>query len=237
MWGALVELIRDALEAFHALTGNYGLAIILLTVATRVLLLPLTFSQVRSMRKMQALQPELQRIQKKYRDNPQKLNEETLRLWREHGVTPLSGCLPVLLQLPILWAFFQALSGFRFEGPAGFLWIPHLANPDPYYVLPILAGVTTFWQSATASPQALSDPSQRTLTYVFPFMVVWLSWKFPSGLALYWITSNVFSVVQQWLVQRDDARRGEEAARSAGAGAGDDGSRRKAAKGQKKEEA
>lgn len=218
MWAALVDLLRGALDLFFAVTGNYGLAIILLTVAVRLVLLPLTFSQVRSMRKMQALQPELQRLQRKYRDDPQRLNEETLKLWRQHGVSPLSGCLPVLLQLPILWAFFQALNTFQFKAPAGFLWIQNLAGPDPYHVLPILAGATTLWQSLTALPQSAGDPSQRMLTYVFPFMVAWFSWRFPSGLSLYWVTSNLFSVAQQWLINRQDAAGRPEPAAGEGAG-------------------
>lgn len=204
---ALVALIREGLEAFFRWTGNYGLAIILLTVAVRVLLLPLTLAQMRQVQKMQELQPELQRLQRKYRDNPQRLNEETWKLWRERGVSPLAGCLPVLIQLPILWAFFHALSTFRFDGRAGFLWVDNLAAPDPWYVLPLLAAVTTYWQSVTAvSPQG-ADPTQRVMAYFFPFLVGGMAVKLPSGLALYWVVSNVLSVVQQRLLTSGQAVR------------------------------
>lgn len=202
MWDALIGLLKGALDAFFTWTGNYGVAIILLTLVVRLVLLPLTFSQVRSMQKMQELQPELQRIQKKYRNDPQRLNEETMKLWRQHGVSPLAGCLPVLIQLPILWAFFQALNTFEFKGAAHFIWIENLAAPDPFYILPILAGVTTYWVSVTASPRVSADPSQRMLTYVFPVMITYFSLRFPSGLALYWVASNVFSVLQQLAVNR-----------------------------------
>lgn len=208
LWSALVDLLRDTVNLFYRWTGNYGVSIIVLTISVRLLLLPLTLSQVRSLRKMQELQPELQRIQKKYKDDPQKLNEETLKLWREHKVSPLSGCLPVLIQLPILWALFKALNTLHFQGPASFLWIHNLAAPDPYYVLPGLAAVTTYWQSAISMPKASADPSQqamyRTMTYVFPFFVAWISLTLPAGLALYWVISNLFSIGQQWLINRWD---------------------------------
>lgn len=202
-----MALIRQGLEAFSRWTGNYGLAIILLTVAVRVVLLPLTFAQMRQIQKMQELQPELQRLQRKYRDNPQRLNEETWKLWRERGISPLTGCLPVLIQLPILWAFFRALSTFSFNGRAAFLWVDNLAAPDPWYVLPLLAAVTTYWQSVTAvSPQAAGDPSQRFMAYVFPFLVGGMAVKLPSGLALYWVVSNLLSVGQQLLMRGQAVR-------------------------------
>jgi YidC/Oxa1 family membrane protein insertase len=205
LWEALVGLIRDILALFFTWTGNYGLAIILLTVGVRVLLLPLTFSQTRSLQKMQELQPELQRLQKKYRNDPQRLNEETMKLWRQHGVSPLGGCLPLLVQMPILLALYQALVTFPFQGPSRFLWIESLATPDPYYVLPVLSGVATYGQSATATIKPAADPTQRMMTYVFPFVVVWISLNLPAGLVLYWLVSSAFSIVQQLVQLRGEA--------------------------------
>lgn len=198
----LTEAMRQGMVFFYELTGSYGLAIILLTVFIRLILLPLTWGQARSMIKMQALQPELKKLQKKYKDDPQTLNRETMALWRQHGVNPLSGCLGVLIQLPFLWAFFQMLNRFDYIGAASFLWVPNLGQPDPYWILPILAGVTTYWQTKSASPAGANDPSQRMMLYVFPVMIVWLSYSFAAGLSLYWVMSNLLYIAQTYATTR-----------------------------------
>lgn len=198
----LVEAMRQGMVFFYEFTGSYGLAIILLTVFIRIALLPLTWGQAQSMVKMQALQPEIKKLQKKHKDDPQTLNRETMALWKKHGVNPLSGCLGVLIQLPFLWAFFQMLHQFDYVGAARFLWVPDLAQPDPFLVLPLLAGITTYWQTKAASPAGGTDPSQRMMLYVFPVMIVWLSWKFAAGLSLYWVMSNVLFIAQTYITTR-----------------------------------
>ncbi|QBS37095.1 membrane protein insertase YidC [Thermaerobacter sp. FW80] len=201
LWHWFVAAIEAGLEWSRAVTGSAGLSIILFTVLVRLLLLPLTFSQMRSMQRMQALQPEVERIQKRYRNNPQKANEAIMKLWREHNVNPASGCLPLLIQFPILYGLFLALRTFS---SGAFLWIPDLRHADPYFVLPILAGVTTYVQMKTA--MTVTQPQQRTMLVLMPLMLIFFAWSFPAGLALYWVTSNVFSIVQQiWMNRQQPA--------------------------------
>jgi len=200
-WQALINLFKDGLQLFYGLTGNYGLAIIAFTLLVRFIMLPLTWSQTTAMKKMQELQPQTERLQKKYKNDKQKLNEEMVKLWRENNVNPAGGCLPLLLQMPIIIAFFQALRGFAFVGDAGFLWIPNLAEPDPSYILPILAGLTTYLQSRLATPGGGSgEGMQRSMLYFMPIFIGWISIRFPAGLSLYWVMSNIFSIGQQYAI-------------------------------------
>lgn len=200
MWQAFVNAIEAGLEFSRSLTGSAGLSIILFTILVRLVLLPLTFAQIRSMQRMQALQPEVERIQKKYKDNPQKANEAIMKLWRENNVNPAAGCLPLLVQLPILYGLFAALRDFS---SGAFLWIPDLRLPDPYFALPVLAGLTTYLQMKTMGP--VDQPQQRTMLVVMPVMLTVFAWSFPAGLALYWVTSNIFSIAQQLLMKRQPA--------------------------------
>jgi len=200
LWQAFVNAIEAGLEFSRSLTGSAGLSIILFTIFVRLILLPLTFAQMRSMQRMQALQPEVERIQKKYKDNPQKANEAIMKLWRENNVNPAAGCLPLLVQLPILYGLFAALRDFS---SGAFLWIPDLRLPDPYFALPILAGVTTYLQMKTMG--SASQPQQRSMLILMPVMLTVFAWSFPAGLAVYWVTSNIFSIVQQLLMNRQPA--------------------------------
>ncbi|QIA28119.1 membrane protein insertase YidC [Thermaerobacter sp. PB12/4term] len=200
LWQWFVDLIEAGLELSRSATGSAGLSIILFTVLVRLVLLPLTFSQMRSMQRMQALQPEVERIQKKYKNNPQKANEAIMQLWRENNVNPAAGCLPLLIQFPILYALFIAFRDFSI---GSFLWIPDLGKPDPWFVLPILAGVTTYFQMKTSMTSV--QPQQRTMLVLMPAMLTFFAWSFPAGLALYWVTSNIFSIVQQVLMNRRPA--------------------------------
>lgn len=201
-------LITDVLEQLYSFTGDYGLAIILLTAVIRLLIFPLTASQTRSMKQMQALQPELQKLQKKYKNDPERLNKETMELWRKYNINPLMGCLPILIQLPILYAFFAALRDYQFQGDPSFLWVPDLAGPDPYYVLPILTAVTTYMMSRVTTPTTV-EGSQRVMLYAMPVFIGWISLSFASGLALYWIATNLFSVLQHFLMEWSERRRVE----------------------------
>ncbi len=195
-----MEFIRNGIVFFGDLTGNYGVGIIILTVLVRLLLVPLTVSQSKSTAKMQRINPEIERIKEKYKDDPTKQNEETLRIWKEHGVNPLAGCLPLLLQMPIIFAMFSALRGFEFAGQADFIWIPSLANPDPLYILPVLAGIATFFQTKISTGQAGAGGNQAIMMYGMPVFIAYISMSFPAGLALYWTVTNIFGVAQQYFV-------------------------------------
>lgn len=180
-------------------TGSAGLAIILLTVLIRLILFPLTKKQTQSMLAMKELQPKLLEIQKKYKDKPEEYNRKVLELYREKGINPFGGCLPVLIQLPVLYALFRVLNTYTFEGvdPRFFIWT--LTERDPYFILPILSGLTTYFMSAMT---ASGDPSQKAMLYIMPIFLTWLSISFPSGLVLYWVVSNLFSIVQQYVLRK-----------------------------------
>jgi len=203
VWTWLIETLKNGMDFFHGVTGSYGLAIIILTVIIKVILLPFGFSQISMTQKMQAIQPELEELKKKYRNDPQKLQKKQLELWQKHGINPLAGCLPMLLQFPFLIAFFQVLYGFDYIGASQFLWIPDLSRPDPIYILPILAAATTYWQTRIAS--ASSDPSQKSMMYIFPIMIGWFSTRYAAGLSVYWVVSNLFQIVQQYLMPKPKA--------------------------------
>ena len=214
MLSILTESFRHGLDFLYAITGSYGLAIILLTVIIRVVLLPFTFSQTKSMRRMQELTPQLQKLQQKYKNDPQRLNREVMELWRKHKINPMAGCLPLLLQLPILWALFRVLYSYNYSAAASFLWLPDLAKADPYYVLPVLAGITTWWQSKVSMiPGGGAEQTQKTMMYIMPLFIVWIALQYASGLSLYWVMSNIFGVAQQyvtnWTIRTRPAAKGE----------------------------
>lgn len=192
--GFLKTALEWMLRFFYDITGSYGIAIILLTVAIRLVLLPLTLSQTKSMAAMKELQPKMKELQEKYKNKPQEYQKRVMELYREHKVNPLGGCLPVLIQLPFLWALFALLRQFEFG--AGFLWLSSLSDPDPYYILPILSAVTTYVQMVMSTP----DASQKTMMLVMPAFIGYISINFPAGLVIYWVVSNVFSMAQQFLM-------------------------------------
>jgi len=208
----LRHIMGMGLDFFYQLTNSYGLAIILLSVAFRLAMLPVTIGQTRSLQKVQELQPQLQALQKKYKNDPQRLNRETAELYRQHKINPLSGCLLFLVQLPFLIAFFQLLQGYSYQGAASFLWIPHLGEPDRF-VLPILAGLTTFWHSRVTTPP--TDGSQKIMQVMMPVMIAWISMRFAAGVALYWVTGNLVGIAQQYLMPGSSRRaRGRESRES-----------------------
>lgn len=181
----------------------YGVAIILLTILIKMVIYPLTYKQMASMRKTIKLQPKIKEIQKKFKDDPQKANAAVMELYKEHNVNPAGGCLPLLIQLPIFWALYRTLYGFHIEDPrqAHFLWF-NLAQKDPFYILPVLAAATTFLQTKVSSPTASTDPTQKTMLYIMPIFFGYISATVPSGLALYWVTMNVVSILQQLYINR-----------------------------------
>lgn len=184
------------LDGIVQFTGSYGISIILSTIIVRLLLYPLTLSQTKSMMAMREIQPELNELQKKYKDNPEEYQKRTMELYQKNKINPLGGCLPMLVQLPILWAFFRVLRDLPYGEASKFLGIWVLSEPDKFYVLPLLAALTTYLQSK----MTVTDPSQKSMLIAMPIMIGIFSLSFPSGLVLYWITSNIFSIAQQaWL--------------------------------------
>lgn len=197
--GYITSALAWVLQYISEAVGSYGLGIIIVTFLLRLVLYPLTVSQAKSMAKLKKIQPELEEIQKKYKDKPEEYQKRTVELYRKHGVNPLGGCLPLLLQLPILWAFFPILRELPTSDITKFMGIWELSQvaKDPLYILPILSGVTTWLQSKVTST---GDSSQSAMLVVMPIMIGFMSAQFPAGLVLYWITSNLFSIGQQlWI--------------------------------------
>jgi len=198
----------QALMFFFAISGNWGLAIILLTVAVKVALYPLTLQSTKQMEAMQKLQPKIEALQKKLKDQPDKLQKETMELYKSEGVNPLGGCLPMLLQIPVFLALFFALTlpkfGFseilKVAGQqAQFLWITNLAKPDPTYILVVLVALSTYWSSLTMPGAA---KTQKSMLYFMPVFIAFISGSFPAGVQLYWVVQNLLTVAQQMYILR-----------------------------------
>ncbi len=215
MWEALRDGMTAVIDLLYNLTTviglpSYALAIILLTVIIKVVLYPLTKKQMRSMVMMQKLAPEIEKIQKKYKNkDPQKMQQKIMELYKEHDVNPMSGCLPILIQLPILIALYRALLHYEFINPAHahFIWIETLKHPDPFYILPVLAALTTFMQSKLVSNTSSQlNPSaaqtQKIMMYLMPLMIGWIATTLPAGLSLYWVVYNIVSAAQQYYINR-----------------------------------
>ncbi|EOT26229.1 YidC/Oxa1 family membrane protein insertase [Enterococcus saccharolyticus] len=185
--------------------GSRGIGIILFTLIIRIILLPLMNFQTKSMRKTQELQPKLKELQKQYSSKDtatqQKLREEQQRLYAENGVNPYAGCLPLIVQMPILMAIWQAISRVPELREGSFMWLDVLGNPDPYFILPILAAVFTFGSTYLSSmSQVESNPSMKIMTYTMPIMILVMGINLPSALSLYWVVSNAFQVGQTLLI-------------------------------------
>jgi len=226
-------LARPLLWAINALfdfVGNYGIAIIILTILLRIALWPLTRKSYTSMAAMQKMQPEMQRIQKLYADDKIRMQAEMTKLYQTHKTSPVSGCLPMLLQIPIFFALYRALLISVPMRQAGFLWIPDLAAADPTSVfnlfgllpysvpgwltigaLPIIMGLTMWWQqklqsSANSAPSDPTNPIAQTTKFMkwLPIIfVIFFAWM-PAGLVLYWTVSNIFGIGQMWWIKRQE---------------------------------
>lgn len=182
---------------------NYGIAIILLTILIKMILYPLTNKQMKSMMGMQQIQPKIKEIQDKWKaKDPKKMQEEIMKLYKEHNVNPMAGCLPLLIQMPILIALYRSLFTFPYANPAHatFIWLQNLSDKDPYYILPILAGVTTYIQSKLTTTS--NDPTQKMMLYTMPVFIGWISATVPAGLALYWAVFNIVSSIQQHFINK-----------------------------------
>ncbi|HHV72164.1 MAG TPA: membrane protein insertase YidC [Clostridia bacterium] len=191
--------MSDAFTYFYNLTGNYGVAIILITIAIKVILLPITIQQNKSIRAMQKIQPKINEIKEKYKDKPEKMNKELMTVYQEAKINPASSCLPLLIQLPFLWVLFNVLRNYNYDAAnASFLWITHLGQPDPTYILPILNAVTSYLQTKLSS----IDPNQAKTMMFMPIFIGYISIKFPAGLSLYWVLGNILTIIQQYLTVR-----------------------------------
>lgn len=210
LFSPITTIFRAVLDMFFNLTSmagyeSYGVAIILMTIMIKCLLYPLTAKQIRSMKAMQEIQPELKKIQKNYANNPQMMQQQMAELYKNSGVNPLAGCLPLLIQMPILMGVYYSLYGLDYSGDPGFMWLPSLSDPDPIYVLPVLSALTTYlMQKQTSANQGGDNQQMKIMMAVMPIFIGWISLNFPSGLVLYWVTMNVVQIIQQFFMFRND---------------------------------
>jgi YidC/Oxa1 family membrane protein insertase len=196
----LATPLYHVLRWFHSLVGSYGVAIILLTVIIKLILTPLTHKQYNSMREMQALAPKVKRLREKLKGDPQKLNQETMALYKEHGVNPLGGCLPMLLQIPVFWALYNVLIQAIEMRQEPFLYLKDLATYDPYYISPILMGASMYVQQVMTP--AGDDPMQNKMMRLMPVIFTFFFLKFPAGLVIYWLVNNLLTIVYFALVKK-----------------------------------
>ena len=220
----VVDLLRHLLRIFESWVshwalaraiGTWGIAIIMLTMLVRTLMLPLTIKQYRSTAAMQSLQPKIKELQKKHKGDKQKLQQETMKLYQENRVNPMASCLPTLLQLPIFICLYYAIRGTQELKLAGFLWIPAgeivsavpykfiygLGNPDPYYILFALYIITQMISTELMMAPG-TDKQQKMIMRAMPIMFVLFLRTFPSGLFVYWVTTNVWTIGQQVIIRR-----------------------------------
>jgi YidC/Oxa1 family membrane protein insertase len=204
----LIDVANSVLTFFHDnVVANWGVSIILLTIVTRIVILPLSLKQIRSMRSLQAHQPEIKRIQERYKDDKQRLQRELMSFYRENKINPLASCVPLLLQLPVFMSLFYLLRSPEFKneiaGSPGWLGIPSLAEKATGTALIILVALYFVTMVGSTSIMASSaEGSQRLMMYALPVFFTPLIISFPAGLVIYWITTNLWTMGQQWVVKQ-----------------------------------
>ncbi len=197
----IAEPLFWLLKAIHAIVGNWGWAIIFLTILIKLAFYKLSETSYRSMANMRRMAPELTRLKELYGDDKQKMNQEMMALYKREKVNPLGGCLPILVQIPVFIALYWVLvESVQLRQAPFMLWIKDMAIPDPYYVLPLIMGVTMFVQQklSPAPPDPVQAKVMMALPVVFTFMFLW----FPAGLVLYWVVNNMLSITQQWVITK-----------------------------------
>jgi YidC/Oxa1 family membrane protein insertase len=204
VFGPLTDLISDVLESFHSLGAPWWLSIILLTVLVRAVLFPLTIRQVKNMRAMQELKPEMDSIRAKYKDDRRKQQEATMELYRERRVNPLAGFLPVLVQIPVFITMYHVIRNHEETFPSfasgGLLWFADLTRADPYFILPVLSASILVAAGGISSRNVA--PGQRRMMRLMPIAFTAFIARFPAGLFVYWVTSNTVTLVQNYLIYR-----------------------------------
>ena len=182
----------------HKVIPNYGLVIIIFTILIKILFHPLTHKSVTSATRMQDLQPKMAELKEKYKKDPQRMNQEMMKLYKEQGVNPLGGCLPLLLQMPLFYGLFVVFrSTIELRGAGFIFWLNDLSQMDKYYILPVIMAVTMFWQQK----MTIKDPKQMAMVYLMPVLFFFLFKSFPAGLTLYWTFFNILSLIEQYYIK------------------------------------
>lgn len=225
--GGLLKFVYDTVSMIGTEPANfsyYAMAVIITTIIFKLMLLPISLNQSKSSKKMNEIQPKIKEIQVKYKSDPQTMNTKMAELYKEHKYNPASGCLPLLIQLPIILAFFKVMREptlFAFKDPVfyeamnkTFFWIKNLENPDPFlWGLPLLAAATTYLQSLTmtaASTDPQAQSTQKMMNIFLPVMIFMAARGFSAGLGIYWVVGNIFSIIQQLISNKSLAKIKEE---------------------------
>jgi YidC/Oxa1 family membrane protein insertase len=213
-FGWFAQVLLSSMNGLHNLGLNYAMAIIAITVIIKLLFWPLTNASTKSMKRMAALQPQMKAIQEKYKDNPQKMNREVMEFMKKNRVSPLGGCLPMVLQIPVFFGFFKMIqSAIELRGEQ-FLWACDLSKPDTIFVvpgfnipinpLPLIMGATMLWQARLTPPSPGMDPMQQKIMKYMPLMFLFILYNFSAGLTLYWTVQNLLTIAQMKLTKTKD---------------------------------
>ena len=206
IFGPIANLLLDILTFLQRIVKSYGLSIILLTILIKIVFFPLTFKQYESMIKMKDIQPQLNALKEKYKNDPQSLNKETMELYKKYKINPLGGCLPMLIQIPVFFAFYDLLAkSVKLRG-VSFLWIKDLANPDTVAIiagfslniLPLLMSLSMILQQSLSTG---GDPQQKKMMMIMSVFFLFIFWNLPAGLTLYWTCQNILGLLEQLVIQ------------------------------------
>lgn len=190
------------LDYLYQFVGNWGWAIIFLTIIVRLILYPLSYKGMVSMQKLKELAPKMKELQEKYKGEPQKLQAHMMQLYKKHGANPLGGCLPLILQIPVFFAIYRVLyNAVELKSSEWILWIHDLSIMDPYFILPLLMGASMYWHQSV-TPNTMTDPMQAKIFKLLPLLFTIFLITFPAGLVLYWTTNNILSVLQQLIINK-----------------------------------
>ena len=199
------SIMANVLTFFHDTLGvGWGMAIIFLTILVKVVLFPFSLSQIRSMEGMKKIQPELKKIQEKYKNNPEEQQRKIMELYQKNKVNPLGGCLPLLLQLPILWALFNVLrfpENYNLDFSNAYFLTMDLTKSHSYWLLAVISGLTSFLQQKMTTV-ATADSSQNTMMYVMPLFMGYITYTPKAGIGVYWVASTVIGIIQQWVITK-----------------------------------
>ena len=205
LFSLIARPLLVVLNFFERYVGNYGIAIILLTVVIKLLFYPLTKHSLSSMRKMQEIQPQMLAIREKYKNDRERMNKELYELYKRYRINPVSGCLPIFLQLPVFVGLYEVLSvAIELRHAPFMLWIQDLSAKDPYYITPVLMGISMFIQQKM-TPTTM-DPTQAKIMLIMPLVLTFVFMSFPSGLVLYWLVNNILSIAQQYQLYKETGR-------------------------------
>ncbi|AZO93597.1 membrane protein insertase YidC [Iocasia frigidifontis] len=195
--GWLTDIMSEALLFINGLVNNYGLSIIIFTVIIRLLMYPLQAKQTKSMKQMQDLQPKMKEIQEKYKDDKQKQQEELAKLYKENNANPMAGCLPMIVTMIIIFPLYRSIYGLDMDNTT-FLWIQNLAQPD--IALVILNGLAMFGSTYLTQQFTASSSQNTTMMYIMPLFIIFVGFKLPAGVLIYWFTQTVLLSLQQYII-------------------------------------